>query len=121
MSNPLTAATDLNNDSLITSPCSLTYEMADNSDTESDSGNSVLAHTGDIPSQPAFNANPESLKLGISQIIQTLLHQPLTPFRHEDMEAASSTLIHFVDDISSRLKHDADVLGVMTGFALLGT
>lgn len=95
--------------------------MADNSDTESDSEGSVLANAEDILSRLASNPSPDSPEPGtISQVIQTLLHQPMTTFGHEEIEAASSTLIRFVDDISSRLKDDADVLEVLTTFALLG-
>jgi len=93
--------------------------MADNSDTESDSEGSALANAEDRVSPPAFTPSLDSQGT-ISQIIQTLLRQPLTPFRHEEIEAASSTLIHFVDDISGRLKNDADTLEVLTTFALLG-
>src|SRR5882757_4235845 len=105
MSNPLAAATDANSNYLatITVPCSLTYGM----DNESNSESSDLASAEDVLPHPAFNPSPDSPKPGtISQIIQTLLHQPLTPFQHEEIEAASGTLIRFVDDISSRLKDD---------------
>ena len=97
--------------------------MAETSDTDSDSQSSVLANVEDI-SYPAFTSSPDSPEPGaISQIIQTLLHQPLATFRYEEIETASSTLVHFIDDISSRLKndHDADVVEVLTTFALLGT
>ena len=94
--------------------------MAENSDTDSDSQSSVLANAEDI-SYPAFTSSPDSLEPGaISQIIQTLLHQPLTSFRYEEIETASSTLVRFIDDISSRLKNDADVVDVLATFALLG-
>lgn len=97
--------------------------MAETSDTDSDSQSSVLANVEDI-SYPAFTSSPDSPEPGaISQIIQTLLHQPLAAFRYEEIETASSTLVRFIDDISSRLKndHDADVVEVLTTFALLGT
>lgn len=119
MSNPLATATDPNSNSSRHHYC--TCEMADNSDTESDSQSSVL-NAEDILSRlsPAFNPTPDLPEPGtISQVIQTLLHQPLTTFRHEEIEAASSTLIRFIDDISSRLKDDADVLEVLTSFSLL--
>ena len=115
-------ATDPNSDSLFWSTS--TYTMADNSDTESDSEDSVVANTEDILLHPAFTASSNSPEPGtIPQIIQTLLCQPLTPFRHEEIEAASSTLIRFVDDISCnlQLKSDANTLEVLTNFALLGT
>ena len=98
-----------------------TYEMADNSDTESDSQGSVLVNAEDIlPSR--FTPSPDPSQPGtISQIIQTLLRQPLTSsVRHQEIDVASSTLIHFVDDISYRLKNGADALDVLTTFALLG-
>lgn len=95
--------------------------MTDNSDTESDSECPVLANAEDILSRPAFTASPDSPQPGtISQTIQTLLRQPLTSFRHEEIEVASSTLIRFAEDISCRLKNDTDVLEVLTTFALLG-
>jgi hypothetical protein len=95
--------------------------MADNSDTESDSESLVLPNAEDILSHAAFNASPDSPEpRTISQIIQTLLDQPLTSLRREEMEADSSILIHFLDDIFSRLKDDADVLGVLNSFAFLG-
>ena len=94
--------------------------MAENSDTDSDSQCSVLANAEDIL-YPAFTSSPDSSEPGaISQIIQTLLHQPLAPFRYEEIETASSTLVRFIDDISTRLKNDADVVEVLTTFALLG-
>jgi hypothetical protein len=95
--------------------------MADNRDTESDSEASVVANTEDLLSHPAFTASPYSPQPGtISQIIQTLLDEPLMPFRHEEIEAASSTLIRFVDDIPCLLKNDANALEVLTTFAILG-
>lgn len=96
--------------------------MAENSDTDSDSQSSVLpvVNAEDI-SYPAFTSCPDSPEPGaISQIIRTLLHQPLAPFRYEEIETASSTLVRFTDDIPSRLKDGADVVGVLTAFALLG-
>ena len=94
--------------------------MAENSDTDSDSQSSVLANAEDI-SYPDFTSSPDSLKPGaISHIIQTLLHQPLTPFRYEEIETASSTLVRFIDDIPSHLKNDADVVEILTTFALIG-
>ena len=94
--------------------------MAENSDTDSDSQSSVLANAEDI-SYPAFPSSPDSLEPGaISQIIQNLLHQPLAPFQYEEIETASSTLVRFIDDISSRLKNDANVVEVLTTFSLLG-
>lgn len=92
--------------------------MADNSDTESDSESLVLANAEDILSHAAFSASPEPRT--ISQIIQTLLDQPLIPFQREEIEADLSILIHFSDNISSRLKDDADVLEVLNSFAFLG-
>ena len=93
--------------------------MAENSDTDSDSQNSVLANAQD--SYPVFTSSPDSLEPGaISHIIQTLLHQPLRPFRYEEIETASNTLVRFIDDIPSRLKNDADVVEILTTFALLG-
>ena len=94
--------------------------MAENSDTDSDSQSSVLVNAEDI-SYPAYTSSPDLPgPRAISQIIQTLLHQPLAPFQYETIETASSTLVRFVDDISSRLKNDADVVEVLTTFALLG-
>ena len=95
--------------------------MAENSDTDSDSQNSVLANAQD--SYPVLTSSPDSLEPGaISHIIQTLLHQPLRPFRYEEIETASNTLVRFIDDIPSRLKNDADsdVVEILTTFALLG-
>jgi hypothetical protein len=90
--------------------------MAENSDTDSDSQSSVLANAEDI-SYPAFTSSPDSPEPGaIPQIIQTILHQPLG----YEIETALSTLVRFIDDISSRLKNDADVVEVLTTFALLG-
>ena len=116
MSNPLAAATDPNSNSF-----RLAHEMAENSDTDSDSQSSILANAEDIPYPgPTFSSSPDSPEPGsISQIIQTLLHQPLTSFRYEEMETASSTLVRFIDDIPSRLKND-DVVDVLATFALLG-
>jgi hypothetical protein len=97
--------------------------MAEISDTDSDSQSSVLANAEDI-SYPAFTSSPDSPDPGaISQIIQTLLHQPVAHFQYdsEEIETASSTLVRFIDDISSRLKNDADTVEVLTTFALLGT
>ena len=104
----------------VTRFASLAQEMADNSDTDSDSQSSVLANAEDI-SYPAFTSSSDSHEPGaISQIIQTLLHQPLAPFRYEEIETASSTLVRYIDDISSRLRNDANVVEDLTTFALLG-
>ena len=94
--------------------------MTENSDTDSDSQSSAPANAEDI-SYPTFTSSPDSPEPGaISHIIQTLLHQPLAPFRYEEVETASSTLVCFIDDISSRLKNDANVVEVLTTFSLLG-
>ena len=94
--------------------------MAENSDTDSDSQSSVLANAEHI-SYPTFTSSPDSPEPGaISQIIETLLRQPLSPLRYEEIETASSILVFFIDDISSRLKNGSDVVEVLTTFALLG-
>ena len=94
--------------------------MAENSDTDSDSQGSALANAEDI-SYPAFTSSSDSSeRKSVSQIIQYLLHQPLAPFRYEEIESASSTLVYFIDNISSRLKNDTDVEEVLNTFALLG-
>ena len=100
----------------------LAHEMAEYSDTDSDPQSSVLANAENI-SYPAFTSSPDLPEPGaVSQIIQTLLHQPLAPFQpeYEEIETASSTLVRFIDDISFRLKNDANVMEVLSTFALLG-
>lgn len=94
--------------------------MADSSDTEPDSQNSVLGNPEVILSGPTASPEDSPQSGAISQIIQSLLHQPLVPFHYEEIEAASSTLILFVDDISYRLENDVDVLAILTTFASLG-